>query len=496
MTAEQAKEKTAQTAATAAATKLTQAQAAQKVAETALARAKTNVANAQKVYTAAEKVSSDAAKLAVAAKPIADKAKAAQDAAAKIATDKRKVANDSKTKRDKLNTDQAAAKKTLDATAKKVTTADTEYKKLEEPRVQAVNEFNLATKAKAKADGIQKAADAAKKAADADAKAREIAVASSMDAVAKAEMPIRAIAFSADSQRVITGGDDMKIHTWSAANGQSLKSFNGHTGAVMALVFNGEKFISASADKTARVWSPGTEWKLERTLGTGDAKSPLTDRVNTIDFSPDGKQIATGSGEPSRGGEVQIWNLADGKLAKNFAEVHSDSVLGLEFSKDGKYIASASADKFVKVTEIATGKIVHTFEGHTHHALGVSWLPHGRQLVSVGADNSIRHWNFEAGERIRQRTNFGKEVTSIHYVGLSEQAVVTSGDKTVRLINSSNLNDARSFGGGTDYMYASAATPDGKVILAGGQDSTLRIWNMTNGQVIAVFEAPELLDGK
>ena len=62
--------------------------------------------------------------------------------------------------------------------------------------------------------------------------------------------------------------------------------------------------------------------------------------------------------------------FADGKLAKNFAEVHSDSVLGLEFSKDGKYIASASADKFVKVTDIATGKVVHSFEGHTHHATG------------------------------------------------------------------------------------------------------------------------------
>jgi WD40 repeat protein len=291
---------------------------------------------------------------------------------------------------------------------------------------------------------------------------------------------------------VLTGGDDMKVHTWSATTGQPLESFSGHKGAVKALVFNGEKFISASADRTARVWSPGIEWKLERTLGTGDINSPLTDRVNTIDFSPDGKQIATGSGEPSRGGEVQIWNIADGKLAKNFAEVHSDSVLGLEFSKDGKYIASASADKFVKVTDIATGKVIHNFEGHTHHALGVSWLPHGRQLVSVGADKSIRHWNFEQGERIRQRTNIGKEVTSIHYVGLTEQAVVTAGDKSVRLINTSNLNDARSYSGGTDFMYACAATPDAKIILAGGEDSALRVWNMTNGKVIVTFEAPKL----
>ena len=138
-----------------------------------------------------------------------------------------------------------------------------------------------------------------------------------------------------------------------------------------------------------------------------------------------------------------------------------------------------------------TGKVIHNFEGHTHHALGVSWLPHGRQLVSVGADKSIRHWNFEQGERIRQRTNIGKEVTSIHYVGLTEQAVVTAGDKSVRLINTSKLNDARSYSGGTDFMYACAATPDAKIILAGGEDSALRVWNMTDGKVIATFEAPK-----
>ena len=491
LTQEQAKEKTAQTAATTAATKLTQAQAAQKTTETALATAKTNVANAQKAHTAAENASSDADKASVAAKPIADKAKAAQVAAEKVAADKRKAANDSKAKRDKLNTNQANAKKALDASVKKVTTAETEYKKLEDPRKAAVNEFNLATKAKAKADGIQKAADTAKKAADAHAKVCETTVTTTKEAVTKAEKPIRAIAFSADSQLVLTGGDDMKVHTWSATTGQPLESFSGHKGAVKAIIFNGEKFISASTDKTAQVWSLGIEWKLERTVGTGDNNSQLTDRVNTIDFNSDGKQIATGSGEPSRGGEVQIWNIADGKLVKDFTEVHSDSVLGLEFSKDGKYIASASADKFVKVTDIATGKVIHNFEGHTHHAMGVSWLPHGRQLVSVGADKSIRHWNFELGERIRQRTNLSKEVTSIHYVGLTEQAVVTSGDKTVRLINTSNLNDARSFSGGTDFMYASAVTPDGKVILGGGEDSALRIWNMTDGKVIATFEAPK-----
>jgi WD40 repeat protein len=491
LTQTQTKEKTAQTGTTTAATKLTQSQAAQKTAETALTTAKTNVANATKASQAAEKASADAAKLVAAAKPIADKAKSAQTAAEKLATDKRKVATDSKTKRDKLNTDQAAAKKKLDETAKKVTAAETEYKKLEEPRQQSVNEFNLATKAKAKADGEVKVATEGKTAAEAHQKQKEAGVNSTKEIATKGERPIRAIAFSPDSSTVATGGDDNLIHTWAAANGQPLGTFNGHMGAIKVLAYMpAGQLITGSADKTARVWNLAVTWKLERTLGSGDLKSAITDRVYAIDFSPDGKHIALGSGEPSRGGEIVIWNVADGKLLKNFMGLHGDTVFGLEYSPDGKHIASASGDKFVKVTAVKAGKIVHAFEGHTHHALGVSWLPHGRQLVSVGADNSVRHWNFELGERIRQRTNIGKEVTSIHYVGYTDQAIVTAGDKSVRLIKS-DLNDARSFSGGTDFMYTSDATPDGKIVIAGGQDSALRVWNMADGKVVATFESPQ-----
>ena len=68
---------------------------------------------------------------------------------------------------------------------------------------------------------------------------------------------------------------------------------------------------------------------------------------------------------------------------------------------------------------------------------------------------------------------------------------MTAGDKSVRLINTSNLNDARSFAGGTDYMYASAATPDAKYIVAGGEDSTLRVWTLADGKSVATFEAPK-----
>jgi WD40 repeat protein len=68
--------------------------------------------------------------------------------------------------------------------------------------------------------------------------------------------------------------------------------------------------------------------------------------------------------------------------------------------------------------------------------------------------------------------------------------LISSGDKTVRLYNADNGQQARNYGGGTDFMYSAATTPDGKLHLGGGQDSVLREWNGENGQEIHKFEPP------
>src|ERR1041385_711569 len=123
---------------------------------------------------------------------------------------------------------------------------------------------------------------------------------------------------------------------------------------------------------------------LKRTAFTrstiGDAASPIVDRVNAVRFSPDGKWLATGGGEPSRSGEIKLWEVATGRLAKTFTNIHSDAVFALDFSRDGKLLASGAADKFARITDVASGKVVKSFEGHTHHVLGVSLRADGRTL--------------------------------------------------------------------------------------------------------------------
>src|SRR5204862_4988512 len=98
--------------------------------------------------------------------------------------------------------------------------------------------------------------------------------------------------------------------------GTAIETFRGHKGPVFAVAFasNGT-LVSGAADRSAVVWDLNPGWTLERTLGTGDASSPISDRVNALRFSPDGKRLATGGGEPTRGGEIKIWNVAGNEHA-------------------------------------------------------------------------------------------------------------------------------------------------------------------------------------
>ncbi len=181
-------------------------------------------------------------------------------------------------------------------------------------------------------------------------------------------------------------------------------------------------------------WTIGSRWTWQRTLG-GDAKSPMHDRVNALCYAPDGKVLAAGSGEASRGGEVTLWDPAMGKLIKALPEVHKDSVLALDFSPDGKLLATGSADKSSRVIEMATGKIVKTFEGHSSQVLSVGWRHEGRTLASAGADNVVKIWDFISGDRKKNIDGWDAEVTALKFVGYTGNMLTASGDKRVRLLS-------------------------------------------------------------
>lgn len=332
---------------------------------------------------------------------------------------------------------------------------------------------------------------AALAAAEAELVAAQKSVEDAKAAATATEQPQHAVAFSPDGRTLATGGDFPAVHSWDAETGTATASYVGHQGGIRCLAFvSDNELVSGSADKSAVAWEVNPGWELARTIG--DVKDPtqLVNRVLALDFNSDGTQLATGSGEPSRSGEVKIWKVADGSLIRAIDDAHDDTVHGVRFSPDDKVLASCGADKYLRTFDVATGELLRRFEGHTHHVLSVSWQGGGQLLASAGADGVIKIWNAQDGDQTRTIAGFTKQVTSLRFIGDTPNLAATSGDKIVRSINSANGGTVINFGGAAEFMHSVDVTPDGAVLVAGGHDSVLRIWNGGNGQTLKNLEPP------
>lgn len=421
---------------------------------------------------AGEKAATDRLKTATDAKTPADaKAAEAQTARDRAAKAKEEADKPPTTMPADAKPDPKLKQRSEEA-AKALAQAETQLAAATLLRNNASNEFQLATAAVAKAGEELSAARASLTAAQAGLKSASEAAAAARRGMV--DRPPDRLAFSSDNSTLATCGPDGAIQLWAADTGIPVEEPQSPPGGAIALEFAGQKLLVGSA-KQCVLMTLGGSWSLERTIGSGDAASVLEDRVTALAFSPDGKLLATGAGEPSRNGQIKLWDAATGNAVREFKDAHSDTVLALEFSPDGKLLASGSADRFAKVFDAASGSIVKTFEGHSDHVNGVSWKADGRCLATCGADNQVKFWDVPSGERKSSAAGFGKEVTAIHYLGLTDQAIAASADGQVRIFNDAGAA-VKSLPSPGDFLHIAALTPDGAVLIAGGESGALFVW--------------------
>ncbi|QJW92750.1 WD40 repeat domain-containing protein [Frigoriglobus tundricola] len=236
---------------------------------------------------------------------------------------------------------------------------------------------------------------------------------------------VGSLVLTRDGARAVTAGGDNTIRVWDLKAQKELKVIEGHTVAVrgLALTADGRTLISGAGDKTCRAWdlATGTELKrygsgkdaVESVAVTLDGKYVLAGndaggvtvyeaksgdvvstydkhegaRVPTIVTTADGKTAISGG----RDKDIHVWDIATGKEIRRF-KGHSDYVYQLALSPDGKSLLSASSDKTVCVWDVRSGKELKKFEGHTDGVQGACFAPDGRFVFSASWDRSIRKW--------------------------------------------------------------------------------------------------------
>jgi WD40 repeat protein len=420
----------------------------------------------------------------------AQSAKAAADKAAADAAANVKTATDNKAKAEKAVADLTNQQKDLDAkfkaAEKQFADADAAVKAAEVVVKNSATNLEGTTAVAKNADE----AVASEKKLLADAEAVEKQTGADLEAAKKlaadSEKKTRALVFA--GAWLVIAAEDNTLRYYSAEHGWAGSVRTISDKPIAALAFDGTNLLAQIETNTLAL-PVRPVWKLERQIGDNSEKSPLSDRVLSVTFSPDGKLLATAGGVPSRSGELKLWNVADGSLARELKDPHSDTAYAVRFSPDQRYIASGAADKMMKVFETATGKFVRSFEGHTHHVLNVSWMRHGRTLASAGADSAIKVWDFDSGEQKKTIAGANREITAFQYLEFGSEALAASGDNQLRLLKEDGGN-VRTFGGATDYTQTAAMTPDGKILIAGGSDSQFRIWNGEKGDLLKTFAPP------
>ena len=287
-------------------------------------------------------------------------------------------------------------------------------------------------------------------------------------------------------ERIVTASKDGTCKIWNVRTKQSLVTLSGHTDSIEAVKWGGEGFLyTASRDRTIKVWTAkggDVLGKLVRTLkghghriNTLALSSDYVCRTGPYDFAPSGRpqrtfkeeidvenndedeirkakyQVALeryeafrdqqeGSGEKERlvsGSDdytLFLWHPTSVKHPVKRLTGHQQAVNHIQFSPDGRYFASASFDKKVKVWNGFSGEFLKTLTGHVGAVYQVAWSSDSRYLVSASKDSTAKLWEIPSGKAAKATLpGHADEVYALDWSPNGASVATGSKDRTIKL---------------------------------------------------------------
>lgn len=250
-----------------------------------------------------------------------------------------------------------------------------------------------------------------------------------------------------------------------------------------------DKFAVGGRTGKIELWSTTTGQKLSTLSGHGGPLPPVEEKlaiqedihdqmffpdagvhVLILEFSPNGKQLASGSKDKT----VRLWDT-DTNEELAILQKHTGWINALAFSSDGKKLASGSTDKTVNLWDTDTGELITTLTGHLNGIVALSFSPDGSTLASGSTDGTIKFWNTETGEllpiRITEHTKWVKAVAfsedNSALVSVAFNGIIDFWDlKTSQKTGSQNAVHG-------DLLRGSTLSPDGKKLASVGAKATM-----------------------
>jgi WD40 repeat protein len=290
---------------------------------------------------------------------------------------------------------------------------------------------------------------------------------------------VQACGYSPDGTHIVSASDDKTLKVWDAQTGQQLATLTGHSEGVKACGYSpdGTRIVSASWDNTLKVWDAQTGQLIATLSGS------YSDGMIACEYSPDGRHIVSASGDNT----LKIWNAQTYQSITTLTNFVFSGVISMcGYSPDGTLIVSTS-DKALKVWNTQTGKLIITLHGHSDDVMACSFSPDSKHIVSASKDKTLKVWDVQTGQPIATFSGHSDQVITCEYSRDGTCIVSASQDKTLKVWDVQTGQPIATFSGHSVGVVACGYSPDGRRIVSASRDETLKVWDTQTGQLLVTL---------
>jgi len=222
--------------------------------------------------------------------------------------------------------------------------------------------------------------------------------------------PVYNVAFSPDSLQLASSSSNGSLTVWDARVELTDVSGKYTINVIINKVADGKVQVSDGKGKTSeyslRIFDQKSRALILTTIAT-KRENPYKDFrlfktlkghtgwVNSVAFSPDGKQIVSGGADKT----LIIWDANTGKELQKLRG-HTGPVKSVAFSPDGKQVVSGSDDRTLIIWDASSGRELQKLRGHTNSAYSVAFSPDGKKIAS-GGSTTLRIWDANSGKELQ-----------------------------------------------------------------------------------------------
>jgi WD40 repeat protein len=299
-----------------------------------------------------------------------------------------------------------------------------------------------------------------------------------------------ALALSPDGERVAVGLSDGPILVREVRTGRETATLVGHSFSSSALAFSadGRRLASGASDGTVRTWDLAEVTPVLRQHGHPDA---IVDAV----FATDGRRLVT----VSVNGTTWLWNgLTGAPVANLHASTHVVMCGGYRAGAifaDGQRVVSVAHDPQGRNWEALTGRPLSDIPEEEPMFIGsrrIAFSPSGEWFVAVSRheDGLALYRTGNAVPAVNLQGHQG-EIRGFCFSGDGRRIVSGSEDGTVRVWDVAEGRELVCFQGHEGEVFCVGFSPDGKRVVSGGVDRTVRVWDIKLGRQLACLVVPD-----